>query len=461
MAEAPEIRALKGKVNVLSTVLRLGNEAFRRNGLDGLAIHIVNNSRLLARYDRSAIIDFRFGRPKVIAAMGQAEADNNTEYSLNLIKIAPLLTGLTEKLLLTEESLRQLNADAEALEALAFLQSSASTVYAIPMRDPIGGPEAPLMVWIVEFVQEPPAGTDSILQLLAESYNAALWSCLYSRRRMRQLFWVGGRMLSPGRIFLLLLAIFALAMVLGRVRQNVAADFEVVPLEKEILYAPFEGTISRVFFRNGATVKSGDTIMKYNTEELEFRLADATASFNEISAKLDLVRRQAFTDNARLGEIKLLSIQKDKESINIEKMKWYLEKSAIRAGRNGVLVIDDDERWEGKAVRTGDHLAEIYPPGQIIAAVMLNEKDASVLGQGMSISLYLHTRPEAPLDGKLISISPKPLLQKNNQYCYVIRIALNNRNLIFGMRGVARVSGPRVSLGYYLFRNLVLWWRKL
>ena len=62
MAEAPEIRSLKGKLNVLSTVMRLGNEAFRRHGLGGLGLHIVNNSRLLVRFDRSALIDMRSGR---------------------------------------------------------------------------------------------------------------------------------------------------------------------------------------------------------------------------------------------------------------------------------------------------------------------------------------------------------------------------------------------------------------
>jgi hypothetical protein len=34
-------------------------------------------------------------------------------------------------------------------------------------------------------------------------------------------------------------------------------------------------------------------------------------------------------------------------------------------------------------------------------------------------------------------------------------------NFIYGMRGVARVKGREVSLGYYLFRNLILAWRKI
>ena len=460
MADAPEIRSLKGKLNVLSTVMRLGNEAFRRRGLGGLGLHIVNNSRLLVRFDRSSLVDMRSGRPKLVAVMGMAEADNNTEYGLNVLRLVSELGDLKEKVQVTEEFLQERGASADTLDSLSTLQETASTIFVIPLRDQGEAADTPLFLWIVEFVDVPAAGTDSVLQLLAETYNNALWSSIYSRRRLAQLVAVSGRMFSPMRVFLYVLAIFGLSLFF-RIQQNVAADFEVVPEEKETLYAPYDGAIDRVFFRNGAEVKAGDLVMRYNTEELEFRLADAQTSFEEIAAKVDFVRRQAFSDNSHLGEVKLLAIQRDKEKINIEKMKWYLKQSAIRASRAGVLVIDDEERWEGKAVRTGDRLAEIFTPGHLIAAVYLNEKDASVIDTGMGIALYLHTKPEAPLIGKILSVSPKPLLQKNSQYCYVIKIALSNQNLIFGMRGVARVSGPRVSLGYYLFRNLVLWWRKL
>ena len=142
-------------------------------------------------------------------------------------------------------------------------------------------------------------------------------------------------------------------------------------------------------------------------------------------------------------------------------MRWYLERSRILSGRSGVFVVEDEERWEGKAVRAGELLCEVYDPSRIIAKVLVNEKDASVLEKGMGISLYLHTRPESALEVvKVLGVSPKPVLQKNGQFCYIVKVELASRELKFGMRGVARVSGPVVSLGNYLFRNLVLWWRR-
>ena len=34
-------------------------------------------------------------------------------------------------------------------------------------------------------------------------------------------------------------------------------------------------------------------------------------------------------------------------------------------------------------------------------------------------------------------------------------------NLRYGMRGIAKLRGDRVSLGYYLFKNLVIYLRRI
>ena len=140
-----------------------------------------------------------------------------------------------------------------------------------------------------------------------------------------------------------------------------------------------------------------------------------------------------------------------------------MEKSVIHAKQAGILDIGDKDKLEGKAVRAGEKLFEVLSTEGLIALVYLNEQNASVLGDDCKITLYLHTMPEMPLVGKIDSISPKPVLTEKKNYCYLIRIKLDSQkaNLICGMRGVARISGPRVPFGYYLFRNIVLWWRRL
>ena len=63
----------------------------------------------------------------------------------------------------------------------------------------------------------------------------------------------------------------------------------------------------------------------------------------------------------------------------------------------------------------------------------------------------------------MISISPKPVLTELGRYCYVVKMELTSKDikLMPGLRGIARVEGEKVSLGYYLFKNVILWWRKV
>ncbi len=464
MTETKEVKALKGKLNVLSGVLRLGHEAFRRKGTSAIGWHIVNNSRLVVRFDRSALLDMRSGSPKITSLMGEADAGNNTEYGLSLQRLFAGFSDLSARTEVTEQLLEERKASGSSLEAFHYLSESSKIIYVVPLREPDSKESSGrLFLWVIEFSEGCAPGFDSVIQLLAESYNEAIWGSINYKKKLFGKIFNTNKLLSPAKIALGLLILFLLALVFKNVSQNVAADFEVVPLDKEICYAPYDGVITNVQVKNGSFVKKDQELMEYKTEELEFRLSDAQKSYDETSAKLDLVRSEAFTDPAKLGESKLLKLSKEKELVNIEKMKWYLARSKILAQREGIFVIEDEERWEGKAVRAGDELCEIYGPGQMIAKVLINEKDASVIDEkDMNISLYLHTKPESPLkQSEVIFISPKPILQKNGQFCYEVKVKLAQKGLIFGMRGVARVSGPEVKLGYYLFRNLVLWWRRL
>jgi hypothetical protein len=76
--------------------------------------------------------------------------------------------------------------------------------------------------------------------------------------------------------------------------------------------------------------------------------------------------------------------------------------------------------------------------------------------------LFLHTAPEKGIAGTIVSVAQYPVLNEQNLYCYTIRMKLPEtaeKNLRFGMRGVAKISGSEVSLGYYLFKNMILYFR--
>ena len=77
--------------------------------------------------------------------------------------------------------------------------------------------------------------------------------------------------------------------------------------------------------------------------------------------------------------------------------------------------------------------------------------------------MFLHTAPEDAIPAEILEISHYPELTEQKTYCYKVRVRLpeDSAGLRYGMRGIARLSGGKVFLGYRLFKSLVLYFRGL
>jgi HlyD family secretion protein len=471
-----ELLGLKGKINALSALLRLGHEAFEKYDLKGLGVHIVNNTRLIIPFQRAAFIDMRGDYPKLISLTGQSDINSNSEYTLNLLNLLRPFTEFTKPTLINHEVMEELNAPKGSFEAYDLLAEHEKSLMLFPFT-PISqnvsiNPTRQLFALLIEFDSEEEMKTAStMLPLLCRHYNEALCYLLAPKQSMMPgLLASRYKWFSPQRIIVGIAILFLISLVTVPVRQNVAADFEVAPGRENIYYAPYDGFIKECFFQNGSKVLKNQAVLSYDTKELEYKINDARKAFDEISAELEMIQQQSFNDIRLRGQVRLLQLKKARAAINISRNEWYLSNSKLKAKQDGTLDIVDADVLEGKAVRSGDRLFEVLSATGLIAEIQLNEQDASVLGENIAslskrtdISLYLHSRPEYQITGTILSVSPRPFLTPRKTYCYIIKMQLKNPpgNLIYGMRGIARVSGGRVLLGQYLFRNLVLWWRKV
>jgi hypothetical protein len=466
--QSREILFLKGKLNALSAIIRVGHEAFAKNDLLHWAAHVVNNSIIAIPYSRSALVDMR-GIPRIIAVSGQPEVKRDSEYCQELPALVAPFSKISKITPLDSETLASCKAGKDAFEALEYLMKTSIGVYLVPISEcGLRDAESCSLIWVVEFAQkEQAAVAPAILSLLREHYCESLQYILnrrnlpIMRRLMERRAWF-----RPSRILIVLLILFCVSAVVIRMRLTVSADFELIPEKEIIAYSPFDGVLSKCHYKSGDHVKKGDIVLHFDTEERSFNLNNARNEYNRSSETFELICRQSFRDADKRGQVKLLELQRDKSAIEVARYKWYLERSAVRAEGSGILDIGGDiSQLEGKAVRPGEKLFEILDTENLIAEVSLDERNASVLVPGFLVTLYLHARPGTSIRGEILTVTPKPVLTERGTYCYLIRVGLkdggNAGDLICGMRGVARVSGPRVSLGYYLFRHIILWYRKL
>ncbi|HBC87891.1 MAG TPA: hypothetical protein DCZ94_13125 [Lentisphaeria bacterium] len=457
---------LKGKLNALSAIIRIGHEAFEKQDLIQWAGHVVNNSILAISYNRSALLDMRGPQPKIISVSGQAAVNHNSEYCLELLSLARPFTKISKITAVDKESLSAVGAGPEAVASLEYMLRTCEALYLVPISVPgTKSDETGNFLWFIDFSQkEQAAVAPAILSLLREHYGESLFFILNRQRTpMVKRFMDRREWMRPSRILLILFILFLISSVAVRVRQAVSADFEIAPEKEIIAYSPFEGRVATCHFKSGSTVKNGDVVLEFDTEERVFNLNSAKNEYNRTSAQFDLIQRQSFQDVAKRGQVKLLELQREKSSIDIKRNQWYLDRSTVRAEADGVLDIGEADKLEGKAMRPGEKLFEVLETKSLVARIYLDERNASVIGPECKVALYLHARPESTLNGTVISISPKPVLTETKKYCYLIKVKLDDKqqNLICGMRGIARVSGKKVSLGYYLFRHMVLWYRQL
>ncbi len=462
-----EVQFLKGKLGALSAVIRLGHEAFAKQDLASWGAHVVNNSVLALPYNRAALADLRGGTLKVFALSGMPHVDPAGEYTLQVRDLLRSCRKIEAPTLLDAEALDKFAADPAARAAWAALMEVDKAIFVLPLRS-VGLPpemESEFLLLIELDNEDVVAMAAPVLALLRENYQESL-SLLLGKRRTPLVRGVMDRRkwFRPSRLLLLLLLLFIPTAILVRVPQTVSAEFTVLPETEITAYAPFDGVIAEARVRSGDRVKKGDVILRFDVEERTFSLNAAKNEFARSTAQLELIARQAFNDPAKRGQVRLLELQRDKAKIDIEHFEWFLRQSVFLAPADGVADLGEAEKLEGKAVRAGERLFEILADGKLAAEIELDERNASVLNAVEKLALYLHTRPESPLPGKLVSISPRPLLTPRRTFCYVLRAELDDplsANLFYGMRGIARVSGPRVSLGYYLFRHVVLWFRQL
>ena len=256
----------------------------------------------------------------------------------------------------------------------------------------------------------------------------------------------------------------AAILLLVRVRDSVNAEFTLKSPETVSSYAWFDGPIAECRKPDGATVRKGDVILRYDTSALAFRLANAKSQVAEIAKEYDLESAAAFNDRSKLGRVQLIQARLEGARVAVKEAQWYMDHAEITAPADGVLVLAEGraELLVNKAVRTGDKLFDVYSGKGVIAEIMVNERESSILLGKLSATLFLYTQPDRTFEAKILEVKPYAELNEQRTYCYKVRAELSaDMPLRYGMRGVAKLRGESVSLGYFLFRNLVIYLRWL
>ncbi len=441
---------LSARLKAFALMLKFGHDLFDAKDFSTAAAFAVNNSRTLLNFRTATLLELADGQAHVIAQYGQPEANPHSRLAVVQSRFVESLT---------------LGADPEIISATdglpAELAVDDSVYCCLKLRPPANLNAAGLsFVWLLEYEKEIPGYVPNTFRLLAASVSEAL----YYQRFCKSQLWEVKRHVKKRWVWGALLLLVMAAMFL-RVPESATAEFTLKAPEITSAYAWFDGPIAVCRVQDGERVKQGEIIAEYDTAQLHYRLSSAQNSLREIEAELTLEQQNAFSDEERLGKVKQLEARRATMLVAVQEAQWYLDHARIAAPADGILALADGraEQLAGKAVRTGDKLFEIYGGSGMVAEIPVNERDASILQNGFHVTLFLHTAPETAIPAELLEVSNYPELTEQKLYCYRVRVRLPDKmpDLRYGMRGIARLSGGDVSLGYRLFKSVVLFFRGL
>ncbi len=438
------------RAKVFALMLKFGHDLFDAKTPEDAAALAVSNSRSLLNFTTSTLIELVNGKSVILAQYGQVEVNPHSRLALLQGRLAESLKFGKEPLTATKEN------------GLSPELAGEDRVYlCLKLAPPANTDGAEFsFVWLIEYENEVPPFAVNTAKLLAVSVSEAL----YYQKLCKNRLWNVKRHAGKRWIWALVL-LSAAALMFLRVPENATAEFTLKAPEITSAYAWFDGPVARCLKQDGDHVKRGEIVAEYDTSQLVYRLDSVKSQLQETEAELALEQQNAFSDQTRLGQVKLLEAKLATMKVSVAEAEWYLSHAKITAPSSGVLVLADGraEQLAGKAVRTGDKLFDVMGGAGMTAEIPVSERDASILQKQLSAMLFLHTAPETAIPVTILEVSHYPELTEQRTYCYKVRVKLPDgmNHLRYGMRGAAKLSSGEVFLGYHLFKSALLYWRNL
>lgn len=408
-----------------------------------VAFRAVNESSGTLAYDQAILwrID-ALSRPIVVAASGLADIAVDSPYQQWLVKL--IRSSVPEPF------------DKPCAVAFANLPEGLAAegeewCRAQLLLCPLAGPGGNGLGGMI-FMRAAPFTEQEIAaaEWVAQTVGFGLWAWRKDQPRLRR--WLKGRnraLLAGAAVLLVVL----LAVV--PVRLSALAPAEITPSRPIPVTSPVEAVVSRIVVKPNEEVKAGQTLAILDDTTIRNRLAIAEKALEIARADLQRVVYKAFGDEASRLELQVLEARVREKTAETNHLTEVLARLTLTAPQGGVAIFADADEWAGRSVQVGQRVMMIADPSLVDVTAYLAPEDALELEAGGEVTVYLHTDPLSPLHAKITYSSYEAVLGPDGKLAYLVRADLDSGQMRprVGLRGTAKISAGRVSLGFYLFRK--------
>lgn len=434
--------AAEQDVRLLLDIAALEDRARLASNLPALAFCVANDPFNLLGFRQALVYDAAPDSWELMAVSGLARPTEDSPY---LVWLRQAARWLRERLTTSTEPvwIDRDNVD-DVPEAIASEWSEwwSEGLWCVPIAG-----RGDVRAWAIYLLEQPPdARAAHAVGRLASTWGYCWTALAPTRRRLvprvtRRRAWIAAACL--------------LALACLPVRQTALAPAEVVSLDAQMIASPLDGVIRAIAVRPNQTVQKGQLLFSLDDTTLRSRMNVAERAVETANAELVAASQKTFDDARSRDEMASLAGKLEERRAELNGIRVQLDRVDVRAARDGVAVFADPNDWIGKPVATGERIMELADPQRPAIRIDLPVADAITLDVGAPVRLYLTVHPLSAYSGKLIETSYQSLITPDQIVAYRLRAAFDGDNdgARIGLRGTAKMYGPRVALGYFLFRR--------
>lgn len=245
------------------------------------------------------------------------------------------------------------------------------------------------------------------------------------------------------------------AVLLIPVRLSVLAPAEIAAIDPTLVRAPLDGVVDQFHVQPNQQVENGQLLLSLENTDIANRLEVAHKALAVAEAEHRSNAQLAVLENKNKAELSVLKSKIDQHAAEVGYLQDQFARSEIRAPHAGIAVFADAQDWLGKPVSVGERILQIADASRVEVWMELPVADLIALEDGAETVMYLNSDPQHPLTGKLYSVAYQPEATAENVLAYRLKAHLdgNEPPPRIGLKGTAKIYGPKVSLFYYLFRR--------
>jgi biotin carboxyl carrier protein len=439
--------------NPMGVLIELEVEARACNALSALKFAIVNSTRRLAPFDQAFLLErtdvtrnWRIERASSIATVDRhAAMPRAIENWINNPQLP-------------------LRKDIDAIRALDLSIGEQS------IEHPDGEPSFPHALWLplktkagvvagLLMLRDKPwdGAYPTLLAPLADAYGHA-WSALNPVKHnltQRISNYLSSRYAKAA------VAVAIVAAAFMPIPMTVLAPAEIVPSSPEIVSAPMDGVVHEILVPPGTRVEAGTPILRFTDTKVRNDVELAARAKSVAEAKYFRVLQSAVSTQKDMQDLGVAKAELAMAEADLGYARELLSRVEVRAAKSGIVVYSAKSDWLGKPVSIGERIIEIADPERTEIRIDVHVSDAIALERSARVSLFLDGDPLNAVEGIVERISYRPTLSSEHQLVFRTTAKFSdNTSRQIGLRGTARLSGETVSLGYYLFRRPIAFFRQ-